>query len=84
MHYNKNNVCMLKSSEIDALVTRIAKKLYELNDEVLSVADVARMLGKTEGAVKKMCYRGLLPHRKQELQHLSHHTPYRYLRHLPI
>ena len=57
---------MLKSSEIDALATRIAKKLYELNDEVLSVADVARMLGKTEGAVKKMCYRGLLPHRKQQ------------------
>lgn len=57
---------MLKSSEIDMLATRIASKLHELNDEVLSVAEVAKMLGKTEGAVKKMCYRGQLPHRKQQ------------------
>ena len=56
---------MLKPSELELLADKIAKKLHRLNDEVLSVAEVARMLDKTEGAVKKMCYRGQLPHRKQ-------------------
>ena len=49
---------MLKPSELELLADKIAKKLHRLNDEVLSVAEVARMLDKTEGAVKKMCYRG--------------------------
>ena len=57
---------MLKPSELELLADKIAKKLHRLNDEVLSVAEVARMLDKTEGAVKKMCYRGQLPHRKQQ------------------
>ena len=57
---------MLKPSELEQLADKIAKKLHNLNDELLSVAEVARMLDKSEGAVKKMCYRGLLPHRKQQ------------------
>ena len=57
---------MLKPSELELLADKIAKKLHNLNDELLSVAEVARMLDKSEGAVKKTCYRGLLPHRKQQ------------------
>lgn len=57
---------MLNTRDIDLLADRIARKLHTLNDELLSVSEVARMLDKSEGAVKKMCYRGLLPHRKQQ------------------
>ena len=55
---------MLNTRDIDLLADRIARKLHTLNDELLSVSEVARMLDKSEGAIKKMCYRGLLPHRK--------------------
>ena len=44
---------MLKPSELELLADKIAKKLHNLNDELLSVAEVARMLDKSEGAVKK-------------------------------
>ena len=57
---------MLNTRDIDLLADRIARKLHTLNDELLSVSEVARILDKSEGAVKKMCYRGLLPHRKQQ------------------
>mgnify|MGYP003311665819 CR=1 FL=1 len=57
---------MLNTRDIDLLADRIARKLHTLNDELLSVSEVARMLDKSEGAIKKMCYRGLLPHRKQQ------------------
>ena len=57
---------MLNTRDIDLLADRIARKLHTLNDELLSVSEVARMLDKSEGAVEKMCYRGLLPHRKQQ------------------
>ena len=39
---------MLKPSELELLADKIAKKLHRLNDEVLSVAEVARMLDKTD------------------------------------
>lgn len=57
---------MLNTRDIDLLADRIARKLHTLNDELLSVSEVARMLDKSEGAIKKMCYRGLLPHRRQQ------------------
>ena len=57
---------MLNTRDIDLLADRIARKLHTLNDELLSVSEVARMLDKSEGAIKKLCYRGLLPHRKQQ------------------
>ena len=43
---------MLKPSELELLADKIAKKLHRLNDEVLSVAEVAQLLNVSVTTVK--------------------------------
>ena len=56
---------MLKSADIKAIAKQVALEMYTLNDEVLSLSDVAIKLSKSEAAIKQMCYRGQLPFHKQ-------------------
>lgn len=49
---------MLKSADIKAIAKQVALEIYALNDEVLSLSDVAIKLSKSEAAIKQMCYRG--------------------------
>ena len=56
---------MLKSADIKAIAKQVALEMYSLNDEVLSLSDVAIKLSKSEAAIKQMCYRGQLPFHKQ-------------------
>ncbi|MBR5828691.1 MAG: helix-turn-helix domain-containing protein [Bacteroidaceae bacterium] len=59
------NCPMLKSADIKAIARQVALEMYVLNDEVLSLSDVATKLNKSEAAIKQMCYRGQLPFHKQ-------------------
>lgn len=56
---------MLKSIDIKAIARQVAIEMQTLNDEILSLSDVAMKLNKTEAAIKQMCYRGQLPYRKK-------------------
>ena len=47
---------MLKSADIKAIAKQVALEMYSLNDEVLSLSDVAIKLSKSEAAIKQMCY----------------------------
>lgn len=49
---------MLKSADIKAIAKQVALEMYSLNDEVLSLSDVAIKSSKSEAAIKQMCYRG--------------------------
>jgi hypothetical protein len=63
---------MLKSADIKAIAKQVAVELQNLNDEILSLSDVALKLNKTEAAVKQMCYRKQLPfHKKQKTYYFS-------------
>lgn len=55
---------ILRSADIKAIAKQVAVEMAELNDQLLNVANVAEMLGKTKTAVSKMCQRGQLPHHK--------------------
>ena len=61
---------MLKSADIKAIAKQVALEMYALNDEVLSLSNVAIKLSKSETAIKQMCYRGQLPF------HIQHKTFY--------
>ena len=54
---------MFRNEIVDILDSVMHK--YE-KDSILTVKDVARIMGKTEGAIKKRCSRGKLPGRKDE------------------
>lgn len=55
---------ILRSADIKAIAKQVAHEMNEISDKLLNVQNVAEMLGKTEGAVSKMCQRGQLPHHK--------------------
>ena len=55
---------ILRSADIKAIAKQVAVELSELNDKLLNINNVAELLGKTLGAVAKMCQRGQLPHHK--------------------
>lgn len=55
---------MLLSTEIQAIAKQIAVELGNADDKLLTTADVAKLLGKTPAAVRKLCERGRLPHHK--------------------
>jgi len=55
---------ILRSADIKAIAKQVAVELSELNDKLLNINNVAELLGKTQGAVAKMCQRGQLPHHK--------------------
>ena len=55
---------VLRSADIKAIAKQVAEELAGMNDSLLNISKVAEMLGKTEGAVSKMCQRGQLPHHK--------------------
>ena len=55
----------LEVADIKAIAKQVALEMYSLNDEVLSLSDVAIKLSKSEAAIKQMCYRGQLPFHKQ-------------------
>ena len=57
-------------ADIKAIAKQVALEMYALNDEVLSLSDVAIKLSKSEAAIKQMCYRGQLPF------HIQHKTFY--------
>ena len=56
---------MLKSADIKAIARQVAIEMQSLNDEVLSLSDIAIKLNKSEAAIKQMCYRSQLPYHKQ-------------------
>ena len=56
---------MLKSADIKAIARQVAIEMQSLNDEVLSLSDIAIKFNKSEAAIKQMCYRGQLPYHKQ-------------------
>jgi|GEM_PF-6030539 len=60
---------MLRTSEINAIASAVAKKL-DNRDRLLTVEQLAAMMGKSTGAIKKMCQREQLPF------HLFHKTYY--------
>lgn len=56
---------MITSSERKALIKDVCNAIKEeIADVPLTVADVAKKLDKTPGAIKKMCDRKQLPFRK--------------------
>lgn len=54
----------MRKQEIAAIASEVAALLSSHNDEVLTLREVANLLGKSTEAVKKLCQRGRLPHHK--------------------
>lgn len=56
---------MITSNDKKCIVNEVCKKLKETTaKEILNVGDVATMLGKSCGAIHKMCQRRQLPFHK--------------------
>lgn len=55
---------MLLSTEIKEIARQVAIELGKMDEKILTTDDVARLLGKTPTAIRKMCQRDRLPHHK--------------------
>lgn len=55
---------VLRSADIKAIAKQVALEMTELSDKLLNIHNVAELLGKSQGAIAKMCQRGQLPHHK--------------------
>lgn len=72
----------IMSSDIEAIAKATAKILYDMEDKVLTVAQMAQKLGKSEEAIKKMVQRNQLPyHRTGKTIYFSDKETTKYLLH---
>lgn len=55
---------MLLSSEIKEIAKQVAIEIGKLDERILTTEEVAKLLGKTPAAIRKMCQRERLPHHK--------------------
>lgn len=55
---------ILFSADIKAIAEATAECIIKMEDKVLTLADMAAKLGKTEEAVKKLAQKGKIPYHK--------------------
>lgn len=57
---------VLRSADIREIAKQVAVELHKMQDEVLTLADVAKLFETTEVAVRQKCYRKQLPFSRKE------------------
>lgn len=54
----------MRKEDINAIAAEVSLLIDMYNDEVLTVKEVANLLGKSSDAIRKLCQRDLIPYHK--------------------
>lgn len=57
---------VLRSADIREIAKQVAVELHKMQDEVMTITEVARLFDTTEKAIRTKCYRKQLPFNRKE------------------